>query len=180
MRIKFIILISLMGCIFLNTKPLSAQTLSLENIQNIKISQLSDQQILDIWQKFQTSGMSEEIAYQQLKQRGLPSGEIDAFKKRLAEIQSSGITGKAAAAKRSPDIAPVSRDTIIPTLPQVNSQRNRVYGYDFFNNSTITFEPDLRIATPRNYILGPDDEVVIMVNGLNETTISKKIKNSIE
>lgn len=175
MRIKFIILISLMGCIFLNTKPLSAQTLSLENIQNIKISQLSDQQILDIWQKFQTSGMSEEIAYQQLKQRGLPSGEIDAFKKRLAEIQSSGITGKAAAAKRSPDIAPVSRDTIIPTLPQVNSQRNRVYGYDFFNNSTITFEPDLRIATPRNYILGPDDEVVIMVNGLNETTISKKI-----
>lgn len=175
MRIKYIILISLLGFMFLNKEPLSAQTLSLENIQNIRISQLSDQQILAIWQKFQTSGMSEEIAYQQLMQKGLPATEIEAFKKRLSEIQSSGIIGKAAAVKRSADTAPVSRDSVLPTRPEPLKTGSRVYGFDFFNNSTLTFEPNLRIATPRNYVLGPDDEVVIMVNGLNETTISRKI-----
>lgn len=175
MRLRYILLALLLSVSFLKVEVASAQTVSLENIQNVKISQLSDQQIMAIWQKFQASGLSEDAAYQLLMQRGLPPTEIEVFKKRLTQIQASGLKGESKALKRMPDSARIIRDTIVPVIPQQAKSVNRVYGFDFFNNSKITFEPNLRIASPQNYILGPEDELVIMVTGLNETTITRKI-----
>lgn len=175
MRLRYILLALLLSVSFIKGEITSAQTLSLENVQNVKISQLSDQQVMAIWQKFQASGLSEEAAYQLLMQRGLPPTEVEAFRKRLVQIQSSGLNGEKMTIKRKPDSARITRDTITPSIPQQTKSANRVYGFDFFNNSKITFEPNLRIATPQNYILGPDDELVIMVTGLNETTITRKI-----
>ncbi|NNU33096.1 polysaccharide biosynthesis/export family protein [Mucilaginibacter sp. S1162] len=39
----------------------------------------------------------------------------------------------------------------------------------------MSFEPNLRIATPTNYILGPDDELAISVSGYQETNIKTTI-----
>ncbi len=50
-----------------------------------------------------------------------------------------------------------------------------IYGHDIFNNPDLNFEPNLNAATPGSYILGPEDEVVIEIWGLNETTIRKTI-----
>ncbi len=46
--------------------------------------------------------------------------------------------------------------------------KSQIYGADIFNNSNLTFEPNLRIATPVNYIIGPDDEIVVIVSGYQE------------
>ena len=42
---------------------------------------------------------------------------------------------------------------------------SRIFGHDLFTNSKLTFEPNLSIATPDNYVLGPGDEVIIDVWG---------------
>ena len=175
MRLRYILFAILLSVSFLRAEVSSAQSLSLENIQNLKINQLSDQQIMAIWQKFQTSGLSEEAAFQLLMQRGLPPTEIEAFKKRLSQIQASGMMGEGSSLKRSPDSVRIKRDTIVPVKPSEAKSPSKIYGFDFFNNSKITFEPNLRIASPQNYILGPEDEIVIMVTGLNETTTTRKI-----
>jgi protein involved in polysaccharide export with SLBB domain len=41
----------------------------------------------------------------------------------------------------------------------------KIFGADLFNNENLTFEPDMRIATPKNYQLGPDDELDIHIFG---------------
>lgn len=41
----------------------------------------------------------------------------------------------------------------------------KIFGADLFNNKNLTFEPDMRIATPKNYQLGPDDELDIHIFG---------------
>src|SRR5207244_3676025 len=41
----------------------------------------------------------------------------------------------------------------------------RIFGADLFRNSNPTFQPNLKLATPLNYILGPDDQVDISVYG---------------
>ena len=41
----------------------------------------------------------------------------------------------------------------------------RIFGHDLFRSSKLTFEPNLQIATPDNYVLGPGDEVVIDLLG---------------
>ena len=46
-------------------------------------------------------------------------------------------------------------------LPRNNNQGKKVFGRDIFNNKNLTFEPQMNIATPQNYVLGPGDEIII-------------------
>ncbi len=55
------------------------------------------------------------------------------------------------------------------------SLKNRVYGRNIFNSRNLTFEPSVNLATPPNYRLGPDDEVIIDIWGNNQTTIRETI-----
>jgi protein involved in polysaccharide export with SLBB domain len=41
----------------------------------------------------------------------------------------------------------------------------KVFGANLFQTELLTFEPDMRIATPKNYQLGPDDELNIAIFG---------------
>jgi protein involved in polysaccharide export with SLBB domain len=41
----------------------------------------------------------------------------------------------------------------------------RVFGSNLFQTELLTFEPNMRIATPKNYQLGPDDELNIAIFG---------------
>lgn len=44
----------------------------------------------------------------------------------------------------------------------------RVFGRDIFNNKSLTFEPQMNIATPQNYVLGPSDHIVVDVYGVTQ------------
>ena len=44
-------------------------------------------------------------------------------------------------------------------------KKKKVFGRDIFNNKYLTFEPQMNIATPQNYVLGPGDQLVIDVFG---------------
>lgn len=57
------------------------------------------------------------------------------------------------------------------------AEKDSVFGRDIFKNSKLTFEPSLTLATPRNYKLGPGDEVIIDIYGANQTTIQEVISS---
>ena len=46
----------------------------------------------------------------------------------------------------------------------------KVFGRDIFNNKLLSFEPNMNIATPTNYTIGPGDEVVINIFGASQKT----------
>lgn len=46
----------------------------------------------------------------------------------------------------------------------------KVFGRDLFNNRLLSFEPNMNIATPQNYVLGPGDQVVIDIYGASQKT----------
>ncbi len=50
-----------------------------------------------------------------------------------------------------------------------------VYGRNIFRNKNLNFAPSENLATPRNYKLGPGDEVIIDVFGRNQTTLRSTI-----
>ena len=50
-----------------------------------------------------------------------------------------------------------------------------VFGRNIFNNKQLTFEPDINIATPQDYRLGPGDEIIIDIWGASENTIRQEI-----
>ena len=45
---------------------------------------------------------------------------------------------------------------------------SRVFGRDIFNNTELTFEPAMNIATPRNYVVGPGDNVKVDIYGASQ------------
>ena len=47
----------------------------------------------------------------------------------------------------------------------------RVFGRDIFNQRGLSFEPNMNIATPENYVLGPGDEVIIDIYGASQKTL---------
>ncbi|MDO5446562.1 MAG: SLBB domain-containing protein [Prevotellaceae bacterium] len=51
----------------------------------------------------------------------------------------------------------------------------KVFGRDIFNKKNLTFEPNMNIATPQNYRLGPGDEVNIDIWGASSNTITETI-----
>ena len=51
----------------------------------------------------------------------------------------------------------------------------QIFGHNIFTNANLTFEPNVNVATPINYRLGPGDEVIIDVWGASETTIRQTI-----
>lgn len=51
-----------------------------------------------------------------------------------------------------------------------NSKKRKVFGRDIFNNEDLSFEPNMNIATPQDYRLGPGDAVIIDVYGASQKT----------
>ena len=51
----------------------------------------------------------------------------------------------------------------------------RVFGRDIFNQKKLSFEPNMNIATPQNYQLGPGDAVFIDIYGASQKTINATV-----
>ena len=53
--------------------------------------------------------------------------------------------------------------------------KKKIYGHDLFRNKNLTFEPNMNIATPENYRLGPGDAVYIDIYGASQKTIESTV-----
>ncbi len=51
----------------------------------------------------------------------------------------------------------------------------KVFGRDIFNNKDLTFEPNMNIATPQNYRLGPGDAVYVDVWGASQQSYQSTV-----
>ena len=53
--------------------------------------------------------------------------------------------------------------------------KKKVFGRNIFNNKNLSFEPNMNIATPRNYRLGPGDAVFIDIYGASQKTVETSV-----
>jgi protein involved in polysaccharide export with SLBB domain len=182
MRIKYLLYIILFT-LTVFSKQAIAQEVSLSNIQNVKVGTLTDEQITQAWKKLQDSGIPEDDAYKLLIQKGMPAGEVAAFKDRVTLLGLNKKTGTKAtksSEKKKIDYSRDGNDTVLspkPVKPEpaTAAKALSVYGTDFFNQTAIKFEPNFSVATPKGYVLGPGDEIIVLLTGLNESSVRSKI-----
>ncbi|CAG5006467.1 hypothetical protein DYBT9275_03825 [Dyadobacter sp. CECT 9275] len=135
--------------------------------QNINPQQISTSQALEFYQKAKASGMSDMDIEQAALQKGYTLDQISEMRKRLQEAQTTvqpASTGRTVLdeTRKNNDTATVNKK-LVGVKQDITSRP--VFGVSFFSNSSMTFEPNLRIATPRNYILGPEDELNVDIYG---------------
>ena len=51
----------------------------------------------------------------------------------------------------------------------------KVFGRDIFNKEELSFEPNMNIATPENYVLGAGDAVLIDIYGASQKTVEATV-----
>ena len=153
-------------------------SLGAQDLKNLKINQLSDQQMMQVWQQFSAKGMSESEAMKMMVKKGLCPNEVGMFKKRLVGIQAAQKSKFGTSASNKNFIKDTSMflqdSSWVNEVPFIRTN-DKYYGYSFFSNPNTEFQPNLNIATPKNYILGPGDELNITLSGLNETDFDAKL-----
>jgi len=170
-KVFFYRVLFLVFLLLFSAKNLRAQDiLKSKDLSSFKVDDLSDDDIIKFKQQLQQSGLSETQAEQLALQRGLPSSELSKLRARLASTsgnnKNSSITSKAISRVIENDTSELlPRDLLRQREKEV---KNTVFGSELFDNPTPIFEPNLRIPTPKNYTLGPDDELVIDVFGYQE------------
>ena len=69
----------------------------------------------------------------------------------------------------------VIRDYLKAKQEYEKKSKKKIFGHDLFNNEDLTFEPAVNFATPKNYVLGPGDEVYIDIYGASQKSIQETI-----
>ncbi len=105
---------------------------------------------------------------------------------RLQDFRKSKLSGKGGKQYANEDqlameselglFMPTDTATLVKQLMEERErERKKVFGRDIFNNTELTFEPNMNIATPQNYRLGPGDAVIIDVYGASQRTIESTV-----
>lgn len=159
--------------------PQALQAQSMNDIANIKVDELSDDQLQELIRRASEAGLSESQLLQMARLRGLPATEADKLKKRLEQLDASGPSRtRATASKRDPrrqtDLSEISQGLFkfqedIDGLSG-GSLPYPIFGMDLFYNKNrrLTFEPNNNLPTPKSYVLGPGDMIYIDIYGQSE------------
>ena len=180
-------------CLFLfGIHTVQAQTPNPQNLSNVRVSELSDAQIRAFIRQVESTGLSDAQLEQVAMARGMSQDEVQKLRIRVEQLKKADVSKAATTKKQTlPDDSKLntarkttnntSPDNVENANPQTQSEmallelKNKIFGASLFKNSSITFEPNLRLATPANYILGPDDELGIEITGYNEASYALPI-----
>ncbi|WP_229367555.1 SLBB domain-containing protein [Telluribacter humicola] len=133
--------------------------------------------MLQYYQQAKASGLTDMEIEQAALARGYTLDDITKMRQALQQAQASSSQGglrrdTVGVGRRTLNNSPTtnrSQFSPSPTIPvrydSAAPSKARIFGASFFANSSMSFEPDLRLATPSNYILGPDDELIVDIYG---------------
>ncbi len=169
-------------CVHVNAQ---VSTFSKNQMENMKVDDLSDDQIRQLVSEMKKNkmGMADIDAYAQ--QKGIPDSEALKLKLRIQQLgldkELDQRLNKASGAEedqygeRKVDDTSDNPDIDDKIKGKSGNPRKRIFGSELFSNKNLTFEPNLRIPTPPNYRLATDDELLIDVYGYSEVQHKLKV-----
>lgn len=152
-------------------------------------AQISDEQVVGLLQKASQQGMTQQEMLSMLSQHGVTREQLLRIKNNYEKNHRSQEVAvptnnrqRSASANRKKKNSepeelqsePSGKKMLGNPLPPLGNEKS-VFGRNVFNNELLTFEPDLNIATPENYVLGPGDEVIVDIWGDAEQSFRQQI-----
>ncbi|MBB5439645.1 protein involved in polysaccharide export with SLBB domain [Pedobacter sp. AK017] len=156
------------------------QAFSQSNYANVKVDELSDAQILQMIKRAESIGYSEAQLEQMAAAQGMKPEEAQKLKLRVEKVRKQG----SAATQVDTKVVSTGRENSETTDGgAVDNEKKvkdeeigpKIFGAELFRNGSITFEPNLRIATPKGYVIGPDDKLLIDLTGDNEASYNLQV-----
>ena len=134
---------------------------------------------------FSTTIFSQSVSQKLLQQKAKELGVSEAVAEKKAaemgyDVTSSGGDNAEKAATETPSPTTEKVRSVTKSISNygVTGFGGNAFGYNIFNYKPKTFEPGLNVPVPKNYVLGPGDEIIISLWGetqlVNNYVVSKE------
>ena len=143
-------------------------------------AQMSDEEVAQFVLEQHEAGKSQASILIELQRKGVKKEQLLRLKEQYEAAQAgggakqSGSSSAAAAGDRvrktNPDTQTQPKEKETTIVNDLVSDVKEVFGHDIFRNEKLSFEPNMNIATPASYILGPGDEVLIDIYGISQSS----------
>lgn len=163
-------------------------------------SGMTDSQVIEYVQQALQQGKDQQTIAMELLSEGASQEQLLRLKSQYSGAATSGSSSQAGAGGAVQDTGTRARKTTVANatdgeaalegantdemketmkkrqeLKVSTAGENDVFGRNIFNIDKLTFQPNLNMATPENYRLGPGDEVIVDVWGASQNTMRLEI-----
>ncbi len=153
-------------------------------------AQMTDDAVVAYVKAGMESGKSQQDLAKELLAKGVTPAQVERIKAQYTQegSQSSKSTNNADPLDRRRQITPITKikeetdplQIFVEEVEDIDIDIEKedvldVYGRNIFKTSELTFAPSANMPTPVNYVLGPEDEVIIDIWGVNQVTIRQTI-----
>lgn len=162
------------------------------------LAQMSDQQVIEFIDRERKAGTSQSQIVTKLTQRGVQIAQIRRLRNQYeaqsrknasttveigrTQTNGDGTTSQEMTTARRGTVGEVRANAAdehedaedeVKALQETPGEATgkKVFGRDVFNRGSLSFEPNMNIATPQDYVLGPGDQVVIDIYGASQKTL---------
>ena len=149
-------------------------------------STMTDQQVLEYGKNAMAAGKSKETIAKELVAKGVTRAQAERVKELYEKSARTASVVNEKEGSRAHTTNPMMQNA--EDLDEQNSvidegdvneglveATSEVFGRNVFRNQRLNFAPSENLATPRNYRLGPGDEVIVDIFGANQTTLRSVI-----
>lgn len=166
---------------------------SQSQLSQIKVDNLSDDQIRQLVAEMKKKNVSYSQIDQYAAQKGISDTEVAKLKTRIKQLnldKELSSSSKSTSYEQDSTSRRYNDDYEQDTMYywqekykrlkdkedfEKELKRRKIFGTELFSNKNLTFEPNLRMATPPNYRLAAEDEVIIDVYGYSEVQHRLKV-----
>lgn len=163
----------------------------------VMAQQMSDDQVIQYVKEANKSGKSQKQITTELLRRGVTKEQVSRIQQKYSEsntvsnksnempsqLRQRTLVDDGGGQRRTTDYSEVGMldETVGGRVDNradntaTTDNASQIFGHDVFTNRNLTFEPNINLATPVDYRLGPGDEVIIDVWGASENTIRQSI-----
>jgi len=170
---KYWILTILLVFAVLNTQQVSAQEIFPSQLSKIDVDNMSDEQISSYWEKAKGQGYSLDQLEVIAASKGMSASQVSKLRQRISALRFQN-TSSVVESSSDNDISSIDKFGLEGKTSD-KIEKSSLFGFDFFSNPNISFTPNLNLATPTTYQLGPGDEILIDVWGAAENNYRKQV-----
>lgn len=171
------IILLLIFTFFLNNLTFSQSVFSTSNLSEFKTASLDNGQINRIKSEMSSRKISLAELENMAISKGMPPSEFALLKARLdTDIEKTNVDKGTTIAEK-----PIELDK--NSSIDKSQFHKLIFGSEIFNSSSLSFEPNPNLAVPPTYVLGPGDELQMVIYGVQqfvgEFTVNKEGKVTI-
>lgn len=143
-----------------------------KNLANIDVEKLTSQDISRFRQRASDANMTEGEVMSYLLDKGLSRTEVARLLQRMSKESGTQRTPIDRSLSDALDKEIENRDPMLDRMYLKSDipPDSLIFGSELFNNIKLDFAPNLQLATPVNYVLGPGDKLIITLFGDQEST----------